>query len=253
MKKILIILAVGILILVVAQAVFDSPRAIISRILKYQGAESGKLSYKIKLFGFLPAGDAIFNPAVEVNLQGKSVYQISASARTAKWLAFAFSGSAQVESFINKESLNPILFRQKLLLKDKPEVDKEISYNQEQGSMTIAGESRVILPDTQDPLSLMFRLKSIDFDELNNFTFNINTNKKNYAFRGIVQRQNIALEGKAYKIFLVNATVSRIDKNPYHKTSINMVFLRHNGENIPILIKVFSSGAYITIQLTKLG
>jgi len=79
---------------------------------------------------------------------------------------------------------------------------------------------------------------------------NINTNQKNYILKGRATPKEMLIKGKAYKTVILEASISRRDKNPYHKSSIKMVLLR-GKENTPILIKVFASGVFLSAGLTE--
>jgi ribosomal protein L21 len=80
---------------------------------------------------------------------------------------------------------------------------------------------------------------------------NINTNQKNYSLKGTVVPKEISSAGRRYKVYLLKAEIKRRDKNnPYHRSKITMVVLRKD-RNIPILIKVFASGALINAKLIE--
>ena len=72
-------------------------------------------------------------------------------------------------------------------------------------------------------------------DRVKDIEMSINTGKKNYVLKGKVTTNDIIIDKKLYKTFILDATVKRREKSPYHSSSINIVFLKE-GENIPVLI-----------------
>jgi hypothetical protein len=91
----------------------------------------------------------------------------------------------------------------------------------------------------------------MDFDKVKEFEISLNTNQKNYVLKGAAQPQEICIDNKKYKIFILKSDIRRRDKNPYHQTKLTMTLCKEK-ENIPILIKVFASGALINARLVEI-
>jgi hypothetical protein len=82
---------------------------------------------------------------------------------------------------------------------------------------------------------------------------NINTNQKNYILEGSAREEGLTLQGKSYNLVYAKSQIRRREKNnPYHRSRINIVLLKSDSENIPILIKVFASGFPITARLVEI-
>ena len=252
MKKILLIAFVVVIILIAAAVQNNSnPRIIISKLSTAGQMRPGEYVYRIYLFGFLPIGKAVVGLESQETFQGESVYHMTANASSAELFSSWFKTTASIESYIGKMKLNPLLFRQKITQTGKPDTVKEAVYNQKEGVMTTAKGSRSIPADTQDPLSLVLRLKKMDFNKVQGFEFNLNNNQKNYTVKGNIQRSNIFVDKKTYDLFSVKADISRRDKNPYHKSQLTILFLPAQ-ENIPLLIKVFASGVFVNARLVEI-
>lgn len=229
----------------------NNPKVIISRLIKKGDIQSDNLRYRIYLLGLLPIGEAVFcNKGVE-EYQGHKVYRLNARAQSLRFFSKVFSGRAMLNSYVDIQELNPLLFRQKIIATGKKDINREVFYDQKQNIMSIAGVKRQILPNTQDPLSAIFNVRRMDFDKIKEFEMNINTNQKNYILRGVAEQKTLTINKKIYSIVMAKAEIKRRDKNPYHKSSINMVLLKEE-ENIPILIKVFSGGILINAKLTDM-
>lgn len=221
---------------------------IISGLSKKGDIRPGELRYRIYLFGVLPVGEAIFGVQKLEQYQGQNVYHLSATAQSLNILSKFFNGTAALDSYVDIKQLTPLVFKEKIAISGKQGIDREITYDQKNGTMSIAGVKRQILPNTHDPLSAIFNIRHLDLDKVKEIEMNINTNQKNYILKGTAEQKDILIHKQAYRVILAKAEIARRDKNPYHKSSISMVLLKEK-ENIPILIKVFASGVLINARL----
>lgn len=251
MKRAIIIIFVIVLLGAVLWQNNNNPGIIISRLAKKGNIGTGDLKYRINLFGIIPVAEATFaNEKIE-EYGGKKVYHLNASAGVLKIFSKLFNGYAVLDSYVDKEKLSPVLFKQKVKGLGHENPSKEISYDLEKGTMTLSGVVRQILPNTQDPLSAVFNLKRMDLSNARNIEMNINTNQKNYILEGTVKQQVMSINNKGYKVALVEAVIRRRDKDPYHRSNVTITFLKEK-ENIPVLIKVFASGALMTAELVEI-
>lgn len=252
MKKVLLILFIIIFILVFNFRYHSGPSVIISKLSRQAAIKPGDLTYKVYLFGVFPAGEAVLKASHITQYNAKPVYHLSATASSPKFLRLFFSANAVLDSYVDVRELTPILFKQKISISGKNDIYKEVAYDQSKLVMSISGVSRQILPDTQDPLSLIFNLSHFDFTNIKEFEMNINTNQKNYIFAAKVEPRDLTINKNIYKTFLVKAVIRRRDKNPYHKSNVSIVFLKSQENNIPILINTFASGFFINARLTRI-
>jgi hypothetical protein len=253
MKR-LFLVVLALIILLVALAFYNnsSPQLIISSLDKRGKIGTGNLVYEVSLFGVVPAARAILKAELPLDYKGQNAYYLNITTDSLKCWSKLFSAEAVLESYVDRQTHNPIFFRQKAMLSNGKNMNKEILYDQKNGIMTISESQRSILPDTQDPLSLMFNIRHMDFDNIKEVEMNINTNQKNYVFKGKAQPRDMRIGNKVYKTVLLDGVIKRRDKNnPYHQTKLSIVLLR-DKENIPVLIKVFSSGMLINVKLTDI-
>lgn len=249
MKKILLVILIIVLCLFFTAKINGCPRIVISNLAKKGELHDGDLKYKIYFFGVLPVGQAVLKEKQLTEYKGETVFRLNAQAESLKIFSGIFSASADINSYVDRQTLNPVFFKQNLRIKGKDDIDKEVFYNQKESFMTIKGVKRQILPDTQDPLSTMLNFRNIDFSETKTFEMNLNTNQKNYLLSGEAEQKTLSLNKKIYTINSLNAEIKRRDKNnPYHKSKLKILFLEEGG-NIPIIMKVFTTGVFITIKL----
>jgi len=248
MKKTLIIILVIAISLVLIWQNNNNPGIIIARHMQKKDTGSGELKYRLNFLGIIPVGEAVFAAEKLEDYKGKKVYHLSASAKPLKIYSRFFSGYAIIDSYVDARSFSPLLFRQKVKSPGKEKPEKEIFYDHVKGTMTLGGVERQILPNTQDPLSAIFNLRHMDLSKIKNIEMNINTNQKNYILSGTVKERAVTINKQACKIAIIDAGIRRRDKDPYHKSNVTFVLLE-GKENIPVLIRVFASGALVTAKL----
>lgn len=251
MKKALLIIFIVAMSLVFLGQYNNNPRVIIARVFKEGGLAAGNLKYRIYFLGLIPIGEAELTAPEVKDYAGRKVYHLKGRADTLKFYSGFYQADAEVDSYVDIKTLNPFLFKQRLSVLGKGDIHKEASYDQENGIMTIAGVKRQIFPDTQDPLSAMFRIKQMNFAQVRDFQIGLNTNQKNYILKGSARSGVLKINKADRQVAFLEGLISRRDKNPYHKSSIRMVLLREE-ENIPVLIRVFASGALIYARLTDI-
>jgi len=251
MRKWPILFIIIVLLLVFAAYNNSNPKAINSRLARKGDIRSGELTYRVYLLGIVPVGEATLYAPKREEYKGQKVFHLSAYARSLKLFLKFFSGEANLDSYIDTQEFNPILFKQRIIVSGKPDINKEIVYDQKNGIMSIGDIRRQILPNTNDPLSVVFKLRGIDFDKVKELELNLNTNQKNYIMKGTATQQDILINNRPLKITVLKADISRRDKNPYHKSNITMILLKEE-ENIPVLIKVFASGMFINAKLVDI-
>lgn len=254
MKKIFFIFCILILLPVFIVVYNNNAKIIISKISCAPAYKSGirvsSLEYRIYLLGVIPVGQAAITESID-EYNGQKVYHLNATAGNLKILSKFFSGSALLDSYVDMAKGNPIIFRQKLKVTGRKDIDKEAIYDQASGFMSIAGVRRQIFPDTQDPLSAVFNLRRMDFSKAKGIEININSNQKNYILRGVATPKDITINKTVYKAVFLKAEISRRDKNPYHKSKVDIVLVNEK-QNIPVLIKVFAGGILIKARLTDI-
>lgn len=214
--------------------------------------DNAQLHYRIFAFGVFPVAEAVFYPAKEDEHQGNKMYHLQAVANTLPAISNFFKAQAEVDSYINLQDKNPVMFLQQIKVKGKPDVNKKITYDQKRGIMSLNGVERSILPDTQDFLSAIYKIRHMDFEGVRDLEMNVNTNQKNYALKTTVMPKRVLIRRKAYTLHILSGEIKRRDKNnPYHTTRIKMT-LAEGRANIPVIIKVSASGFPLTARLVDI-
>jgi len=229
----------------------NNPRSILKSLDKQElSGNSKKFVFSVKLFGIIPAGEAVLSEGAVDKINGRQVYCINAEAYPSAFISRFYKVKASVASFMDKESRLPVLFKQNIEIQNKPSDNKEVYYDQKKNIMTIRGEERSILPQTYDPLSAISFIRRQDFNKFTKFDINVNTNQKNYGMKGsVLRKEKIVLNNKEYSVWVLKANIARRDKNsPYHKSEVTL-YLLDDAQKTPLLIKVFASGGLIISPL----
>ena len=250
-RKIVITILVLIIISVVFSNYNTSPKTIITNLLNQSYIKDGDLQYRVYLFGVLPVGNATIYKPVTKDFEGKKAGYLYLAAENTKLTKLTFNGRAKLESYIDAKLLKPIIFKQTLSIKGQKDINKEVRYDYNEGTMTINGVKRNISNETFDPLSAILNIRRLDFGKTNNVELNINTNQKTYLLKGNILLEPISIRNQSFTLATLKSEIKRKDGNPYHKSSITAVFLK-DQENIPILIKIFSGGVFLKIKLVKI-
>lgn len=251
MKKYLWAVLCIVLIAIVASASQNDPKAILSKIDSNKLSISSKeLEYKVYLLGVVPVGKAVLKDSGVEKIENKNLYHLSAMAEGTGVISKVYPFSLKLDAYLEPVTLLPVTFKQALITKEKT-VNKEASYDQKNNIMQVMNEGRSILPHTYEPLSAVHHLRKLDINKLSSFDLNINTNQKNYALEGNVQKNSIQFKSGSLRILRLSAKIFRRDKNPYHQSKIDMILL-DNLEKTPLYIKVFASGMLITVRLTDI-
>lgn len=254
MKKIIkytgLILIMFLLTIFVVNAYNSNPGVIFKRVFKGGEGSPKILTYRIYIFGLFPAGKAVFYDKEPQKLDGRDVYHLKAEASSLDLIAPFFKAQVDLDSFIDPATYSPVLFKQNTVISGKSTQSKEVLYDQKGKTMTLLGVKREIMPDTQDPLSLMFNLKKMNYEKNKILEFGINTNQKNYIFKGSVEARDLMAGDIKYRVYFGKAEIKRRDKNnPYHRSQVTMWLAKMGDENIPILIKIFASGFLVQVRL----
>jgi len=253
LRKLALFIVLALVIIGIAFSTqISNPKAIITNLLNQAYIEDGDLQYRVYLFGIFPIANAkIYKQKLET-FEGKNAYYLSFAAENTKLTKLTFNASVFIESFIDAESLNPILFKQILAIKGQKEITKEARYDHKEGTMTINGVKRSISTNTLDPLSTILNIRRLNFDKTKNVELDINTNQKNYLIQGTTRQEEISLRNQSFTLITLDAQIKRKDSNPYHKSKITAVFIKEKG-NIPILINIFSGGILLKAKLVRIN
>lgn len=250
-KKVLLAIFLILVIFLYVMQSQNNPGSILSK-LPAECFKKGatKLYYRVYLFGVLPVGDALIEDGGIKKIDKKALYCLKAGAKSRPWVSKIYPFEVSIESYLDQETMLPVSFRQTIKTKEK-EQTKDVSYDQKNNIMQILDVKRNILPETYEPLSAIWQLRAIDYTLHNNVELNINTNQKNYALTVAATKEQPRVKGLTMPLIRLKSKIFRRDKNPYHQSKIDTIFL-DNHEKTPIYIKVFASGMLITVRLTDI-
>jgi len=250
---ILVVLAVGIG-LFLTQSARNNPIAVIRKLNldKRTQLKGYPITFRILYMGFVPVGEAsVRNLGVE-RYKEKDAYHVSVDGKTTGFVTPLFNAAFVADSWIDKEKIHTLKFSQTLLRPDKPKDIKEVFYDQVNNVMEHKGVKRQILPDTQDPLSVMFFISRQKLALGKEFDININTNQKNYRLvLKVVKKEEYATDIGKTGVWVVEGDVKRRDKSSRHSSTMTL-WLMDNSSNTPLLARVMTNGGLIVARLMNI-
>lgn len=250
MKKIIIAFAAIAVLLTVFSSHQNNPAVILTKLKTYDPkVRNTQFCYRIYLFGIFPVSMATLNDKGQVEFMGQSLHHLSAQTEGIGVVSKIYPFSANIDAYLEPKGLLPLIFTQVIKSKDK-EILKEVTYDQANHIMQIKEERRSILPETYEPLSALLKLRGLDLEKTTAFDLNINTNQKNYAFSGAVKKAIAKHGNENIELYKLSAKIFRRDKNPYHQSKVDFIFL-DDRQKTPIFVKVFASGGLITARLIE--
>lgn len=251
MKKIILVLCI---MSIGALAIYrhtNDPKSTLSLFDGNNKLPALHLKYRVYLFGIIPVAEATLENAKTEAYNGVMVYRLRATAKSMRYLSPFFYFSAVLDSYVNKETMNAMKFRERITIPGKKHIDKEIVYDQNAGVMVSDSVQRVIVVPTQDPLAAVFNIMRMDFNKNATFKMNLNTNQKNYDFTGKTKAYGLSSNNKLFKMILAEAEIKRASKNPYHRSMVTLILLQEQ-ENVPVICRIFAGGFVIVAKLVGL-
>jgi hypothetical protein len=251
MKWVLVVVAVVVLGLVLRGLYANSIGNVVNK-LNLAQKDSGALCFSVSYGGFIPLGDAIITNEGIKRYNNRQVYHMHAQAKPAQIVDLFSKIEATADSYVDKDKLHTLMFSHKLEVLGKKKEDKVITYDQRKLFMEKDGEKRTILPDTQDPLSLILYLNNVDIEEGKEFDLNINTNQLNYQVLANAENKLKIKKGdKEIEVFVLKGTVKRRDGS--FRNSLDFtIWLMDKPKRAPLLIKVFTKVGPLTARLTDM-
>jgi len=219
--------------------------------MKEQIPATTAVNFEIKLFGFLPIGDAIVEEKGLTLFNDKKVYRIALIAKSKKIFSRLIQAELRIDSYVDSESFLPVHYKEILRVSGKDERAKEITYNQHRNTMIAEGKKVKILPNTLDPLSAFNYVRQIDFNNVKYFDLNINSNQKNYIFRGEVDEIRYNIKDREVRVWRLTGYIKRRDKDPYHASRVSVWFL-DNKSKTPLFVKIFFPRIFCSARVSNI-
>ncbi|MDD4910325.1 MAG: DUF3108 domain-containing protein [Candidatus Omnitrophica bacterium] len=250
-KKALFFLLLIALFICVFAVLENDPRSVVGSLMKEGIPAATAVNFEVKLFGFLPVGDAIVENKGITAFREENVYNIALIARSKDIFSKFFKAELKVSSYVSPESLLPVYYKESIKINGNDKGVKEILYSNSRGIMIADGERIGILPGTFDPLSAFNYVRQLDFDAVKYFDLNINSNQRNYIFRGEVDEIIYRLNNKDIKVWRLTGDIRRRDKDPGHASKVKMWIL-DNKNRTPVFIKIASGRMFYSARVSHI-
>jgi len=245
LRNIALLILVIFIIFWIAEAISYRPTVIVNNLVKRGRLNSQVIKLKLTYLTVIPLGVAEIENLGKERFRRQELVHIRAEARTFDYIASIFHAKAVINSYIDPKNFNAVYFLQHMEMINKPDEDKEISYDQKRHLMKYQGprgqEERVIDNDAQDPLSALYYFQNKPFKVGDEFALSLNTNQKNYVIKAkCIGNETLSSAGRDYVVWIMESSVNRKDKSPRHQSIFKIWFLDNDGLKIPILIKAMT-------------
>lgn len=215
------------------------------------GKNNNKLVFAVNYAGFIPLGTAVIeNKGIEL-YRNREVYKLEAEVELASLLNRFYNVEVKAESFLDKEEGYPLEFNYASRFYGEVKEAKRSFYDQINHTMTRKDEVRMILPNTQDPLTVIYYLMRQDFSVGKTFDLNINTSQKNYRFfASVLKKKVFQIKDNKYEMYLVKGSVRRRDDSYRHSCEFSIWFM-DNPCKVPVLMKTFTNAGLVGGKLLQ--
>jgi len=245
-KVILALIAVFVVLCLVSfllEANLNKP----SKILKSVSTKDSKifdvgteLVYSVKYMNIIPAGYAIFKTKGVTRVDNNKVYILELKAETAGLVGVFYKAKAVIESLMDQDRLYTYKYAEDLYLPDEHK-NKVIFYDQKRNIARRKEHKVKILPNTQDPLSCIFYLRTQEFEAGKKFNINILSKEENYLMR-------VNVLDKKDDISKLSIKVARQDGSSHHGGKF-FVWISNDSSKAPLLIKASTKLGSVSLRL----
>lgn len=210
-----------------------------------------KLTFAIR-WGAITAGYSTLEVHEIIEMNGRKVYHIIAKTRSTSFFDKFFKVRDTVETFVDVESLCTWRFR-KELNEGKYHKVKETIYDQRNHTATTKGNVVKVLPFVQDVLSALYYLRTHDIKTGRNYDIDVNTDKKNWALRVKVSKEEI-VKTKAGKFRTICIEPVLREEGIFKQKGRLWVWVTNDSKKIPVLMEskiLVGSIVAVLIELKK--
>ncbi|MDP8265643.1 MAG: DUF3108 domain-containing protein [Candidatus Aceula meridiana] len=256
MKKVLLAVLAILMCLVGYEIFHNRPQPVLNNMYSkglLSSEEGTTLKYTGYFMGVIPMVDVAIIQEDGVFYDNKPAIKMDFIVTPLSPIFDFFKGRVTMTSMIDAKEKHALKFTEHVYVPGSIDEKKEVFYDQVRHTMKIAdGEERETLPHTQDSLSMMYFLRHKDFEEGQELDLNVNTNQKNYRFLTKVNKKEIYSIGDT-KISVLSTTteIRRRDKSRRNVTKMSLWLTE--GNKVPFLIKVFTSGLLIVFRLNYIS
>lgn len=200
-----------------------------------------KMVFQVK-WEFITAGEASLEVGPMVTVDGYNAFHIIFKARTSEFVDVFYKVRDTIESFVDEDMNNSLLYRKQHKGKSQKEVVVNFNWQAQEATYSNFGQALdpiPLLPGTFDPLSVFFAFRLFDLDANRKVIVPVTDGKK--CVKGIARvigREKIEITGTEYDAYLVEPDLENIGgvfkKSQGAKLQI---WVTADEKHIPIRIK----------------
>ncbi|MCK5534715.1 DUF3108 domain-containing protein [bacterium] len=208
-----------------------------------------KLTFAIK-WGAITAGYSTLEVREILEINGRKVYHIVAKTRSTSFFDKIYKVRDTVETFVDVESICSWRFR-KELNEGKYHSLKETIYDQKNHLAITNGNVVKVVPFVQDVLSALYYLRTHDIEVGEKYDIDVNTDKKNWALRVKVSKEEI-VKTKAGKFRTVCIEPVLREEGIFKQKGRLWIWVTNDSRKMPVLMESKIMVGSIVAVLVKL-
>ena len=226
----------------------------------FRGGE--KLTFLVK-FWIIPAGQVTMEVR-EMRYRGHEVYSPVVILKAAKFFSFFCPAKGNIKSYLDAQRLYTHRYEEHFIM-GRHIYDRFTVYDQKnklaqftlpdydnEGRLVKTEIKKVrILPNTQDILSILYYIRTLEFKEGKILTININERRKNYRVKiKILGKEKITVPAGTFLAWVIEpVSIIRTNKEKDEKKAPGLIYLSADERKLLILMKARTKLGSASVQL----
>ena len=198
--------------------------------------------------GFLHAGSATLEVDDIVEIRGELCYHLKSTARSNAAVSVLYQVNDLVESFMDVENLYSLRY-EKHLSEGNYKADKTVSFDQEAQLAFYPKDTLQIFECTQDALSALYYVRTLDFNVGDTIPVPNHESKKNYPINVIVhKRERISVPAGEFDCILIEPIMKAT--GIFKQKGKLSVWVTDNDDKMPVMMKSKIPVGSVSARLT---
>jgi hypothetical protein len=165
-----------------------------------------KMIFSVSWSG-IDAGEATLEVKEILPYEGHEVFRLLSNAKTNRLFSVFYKMHDTLESLLDAKSLVSRRYKKIERERDK-ESNKEFIFDQERNTVLYKGKTYYTLPNVQDELSLLYYVRTLDFQVGNSLYIDIFSGKKNWRVKAnVLRKERVIVPAGTYNTIVVEPEI----------------------------------------------
>lgn len=213
-----------------------------TRAAKLPFSDGEEIHYSI-YWEMIPAGKAVFRASEYTTIKKEKAWYFSLEAESNGFVDFFYKIRDKLESYTDLDFTKSIHYAKTQSGKAQKQIKVRFDWEKNQATYSNFGGRRdpvEISPNTYDPLSSFYKLRTLDLIKKEDLFFHVTDGKKTFTQKGeIHQKETLEIESGIYETFLITPSIEHFSgvfsksENPTVK-----VWVTADEKQIPVRVKI---------------